>query len=236
MRDAHLQGPFLVPDGEIQQLVILLHGYGADGNDLIGLAPLLQRVLPQTAFFSPHAPDDCEIGFGAGRQWFSLEEFDPMMMRRNPFKMVEVYERLTVAAEEVLPLLSDYVEKLQIRFNLNASKTALVGFSQGTMMSLLFGLRQESALAGILGFSGALLGSRNLQETLRSKPPVQLVHGDVDPVVPYAAMSHATQHLKTANVPVKTHTCRGLGHGIDDDGLRVGLQFLQDIFTRGASS
>lgn len=212
-----LSGPSQKPasGGPAKQLVVLLHGLGADGNDLIGLAPVLSQVLPEAAFVSPNAPFPCDMA-PFGYQWFSVQDRTPSVMLAG----------VRMAASMLAPFLDEQLAA----HNLTPDKLALIGFSQGTMMSLHVGLRRPQPVAGILGYSGRLIAPELLAEELKSRPPVQLVHGDSDEMVPFESMQLAAEGLQAAGVDVQTHMCRGLGHGIDQDGLIVGAQFLRRIF------
>jgi phospholipase/carboxylesterase len=197
-----LSGPVRNPasGGAPRQLVMLLHGVGADGNDLIGLAPLFARVLPDAEFVSPNAPFPCDMA-PFGFQWFSIQDRTPAA--------------ILAGVRRAAPILDAFIDAELARRQLDEGDLALVGFSQGTMMSLYVGLRRARAVAGILGYSGALVGADLLADEIRARPPVLLVHGDADPIVPYAALSHAERALAAAGVPVETLTCPDLEHGID---------------------
>ncbi len=190
--------------GQAKSLVVLLHGWGANGDDLIGLAPYLGRGLPDTAFVSPNAPYPCEAN-PAGLQWFSL-------MDRSEEQMLA---GLRLAASLVDAFLDEELE----RQGLPPEALALVGFSQGTMLALHVGLRRKQALAQIVGFSGALLGGQHLGPEIASHPPVLLVHGQGDPVVPYQASESAASVLKSLSVPVELVLRPGLQHSIDEVGI-----------------
>lgn len=216
-----LDGPRLEPrGGNAKRLVVFLHGYGADGNDLIELGKMWQPLLPDTAFVSPHAPEPCGQA-PVGRQWFALTFRDPN-------------ERWT-GVNAAQPVLKSFLDKELARRNLPPSALALVGFSQGTMMALHVGLRRAAPLAGIVGYSGLLaLDEKATPETLaadiRSRPPVLLIHGDQDELIPLQALFHASQTLAALDVPAEWHISQGVGHGIDQEGLRHGGEFLARQF------
>ncbi|HVC53507.1 MAG TPA: alpha/beta fold hydrolase [Stellaceae bacterium] len=209
-----LSGPTHPPagGGTPRRLVILLHGLGADGNDLIGLAPYWAPLLPDAEFIAPDAPFPCDMS-PYGYQWFSVQD-------RRP-------GTLLAGARAAAPLLEAFIDDALAKRGLDESSVALVGFSQGTMMSLFVGLRRARPFAAIVGFSGRLVGRELLKSELRSRPPVLLVHGTDDPVVPYESLADAEAALKEAAVPVETLSCPGMGHSIDQAGLQRGGQFLQ---------
>lgn len=197
--------------GQARTLVVLLHGLGADGQDLISLAPLFGQGLPDAAFVSPHAPFPCDMA-PYGRQWFSLQN-------RNP-------EALLGGVRLAAPVLGAFLDAELERHGLGDDRLALVGFSQGTMMALFVALRRARPCAALVGYSGALIGGEALPEEIASRPPVLLVHGAADEIVPVQALPAALAVLKANRVPVETETRPGLGHGIDDRGLQLGLAFL----------
>lgn len=221
-----LDGPRLMPrHGQVQALIVLLHGYGADGDDLIALAPHLQARLSQAAFIAPHAPDVIP-GQPFGRQWFSLNAYDPNLLRRDPKISGEVFRAMAAGAEDSVSNLELFLNAELEKFNLSPDRLVLIGFSQGTMMALQVGLQRTIAPAGIIGFSGALLGVEQLQTDLTSRPSVLLIHGDADDIVPVEAMFAAANGLAELNVPVEWHVRPGLGHGIDPEGLDLAKQAL----------
>ncbi len=214
---AELDGPRLEPRaGTARQLVVFLHGYGADGNDLIDIGRAWQDLIPQAAFVSPHAPEPCGQA-PVGRQWFALTFRDPD-------------ERWT-GVNKAAPALDRFLEAELRRRNLPASALALVGFSQGTMMALHVGLRRATPPLAIVGYSGLLSVPQNANPDafaaeIRSRPPVLLVHGDQDDLIPVQALFQASQGLASLAVPVEWHISYGIGHGIDQEGLRHGGEFL----------
>lgn len=212
-----LSGPSLSPaaGGKPKQLVVLLHGYGSNGEDLIGLAPFFAQALPEAEFLSPNAPFPCELS-PLGFQWFGLEDRSPEMKLGG----------VRVAAQ----ILDPFLDAELTRRGLSDRDLALVGFSQGTMMSLHVGPRRANPIAGILGFSGALIAPQLLAAEARSKPPVFLVHGTADQVVPYPAMSLAETTLREAGIPVESESRPGLTHSIDQAGAEKGALFLRRSF------
>lgn len=195
-------------------LVVLLHGLGSDGNDLIGLAPVWAPYLPHVEFVSPNAPFPCDMA-PFGRQWFSLQ--------------VRTDESRLEGVRAAAPILENFLAKELARTGLGWDRLALVGFSQGTMMSLHVAPRLSETVAGVVGFSGMLVAGDLLAADIKSKPPVSLIHGDADEMVPYAAMGAAEAALESVGIEVESLTCPHLGHGIDEAGLRRGLAFLQRV-------
>ncbi len=210
-----LTGPILSPvSGIIRKIVIFLHGYGATGDDLIDIGAQWARYLPDTLFVSPHAPDVCEMS-PLGHQWFGLQDFNPLNIRQG--------------MDTAAPLVAGYVKNLMVEHKLEAKDIALVGFSQGCMlaMDMVF---HVPGLGGIIGYSGAFYPPASLDRP-KDAPPILLVHGTADTVVPYAALFQAQTQLQLYGVKVTPQTCNGLGHSIDDVGLRVGREYLQRVFT-----
>jgi phospholipase/carboxylesterase len=201
--------------GAPTSLVVMLHGVGSNKEDLIGLAPYLGPALPNTAFVSVDGVEDCDMA-PMGRQWFSLSD-------RSPARMIAEVARTA-------PTVHGFLDQLLRDANINESRMALLGFSQGTMMSLNLGLQRKVAPAAIVGFSGALLAADDFASTVTSRPPVLLVHGEDDGVVPFGAMARAKLQLEGAGVKVQTLACPGLAHSIDEAGLRRAAHFLAEIF------
>jgi phospholipase/carboxylesterase len=224
---AALDGPRIpAAAGRTSQLVVFLHGYGADGADLIELGRQWRALMPEAAFVSPHAPERAP-GAPMGRQWFALSN-------RSPDDAACGGERWT-GAVKAREAIDEFLDAELKRLGLDNSKLALVGFSQGCMMALHVGLRRPRAPAAILGFSGLLVGPEHLSEaTARdargAAPPVLLVHGDQDPMIPFDAMFMAAEALAGASIPTQWHLSLGVGHGIDAEGLRQGGLFLAKAF------
>ncbi len=204
--------------GDARQLVVFLHGWGADGNDLIGLADPWGEVLPHAHFISPHAPDVCDAN-PAGRQWFSFQDRSA--------------EEITAAAAEAAVIINRFLDDSLERLSLTDDQLALVGFSQGAMLALYIALRRANPCAGVVGYSGALIGAETLADEIRSKPPMLLAHGDADPVVPFASLGAAIQMLGSHGIAARRHAGQGLGHGIDGPGLEMGGEFLAEAFAAG---
>lgn len=209
---AFLTGPTKdAQSGTADALVILLHGYGADGNDLIGLADPLAPHLPNAMFMAPNAPERCTVN-PMGHQWFPIPWMDGS-------SEVEMGRSFAASSEK----LHGFLDEVQAETGIAPARTVLVGFSQGTMMSLHVGPRRTTQLAGIVGFSGRLLRPEDIGD-VATKPPVQLIHGDADEVVPPASMPEAEAVLSAAGFDVATHVSPGVAHGIAPDGLTLALQ------------
>ncbi|MEM8833445.1 MAG: phospholipase [Pseudomonadota bacterium] len=190
-------------------LVVLLHGYGDSAQGLITLGEVWQNALPNTLFAAPNAPQPCEIN-PMGYQWYSLQDYNPQTVLKG--------------TEAAHPLLDNYLDKLMDHYGITSEKLLLVGFSQGTMMSLYTGPRRKDKIAGILGYSGALFGGGGLKNA--QKPPIHLIHGDIDSVVPVAAFHHAMEILGKNGFEISGYTTPNLDHSIDEKGLQSGLEFI----------
>ena len=211
-----IDGARLAPasGGKAKSLVVLIHGYGADGNDLIGLGRDWARALPDTAFVSPHAPAPCAQS-PRGREWFPLTMRDPHEYARG--------------VEHARPALDAFLDRELANLGLDDSRLVLVGFSQGTMMALHCGPKRAGTIAGILGYSGLLADPASLAAGETRRPPVLLVHGDQDGVIPVAALFGAVQGLAAAEIPVEWHVSEGAPHGIAPDGVALGGAFLRRV-------
>lgn len=202
--------------GQATGLIVFLHGYGADGSDLLGLADPMAPHLPGMAFVAPDAPERC-VGGGFGHQWFPIPWLDG-----SPQAAAEAgLEASTVDLDAFLDARLDDE-------GLTADRLVLVGFSQGAMMAMHVAPRRHRQVAGIVAISGRLLRPELLAAEARVKPPVLLIHGDQDPVVPFADMGKAGDALTAAGFPTYGHVMKGTGHGIAPDGLGVALQFIRE--------
>jgi phospholipase/carboxylesterase len=211
-----LSGPRLPPQrGKATHLVVLCHGYGADGNDLIGLAPHWQRGLPTVAFVAPNAPEPC-AGSPTGFQWFPISRLDLGEMQKG--------------VESAADALNTFLDAELARMELPPDRLALVGFSQGTMMSLHVGLRRAVKPAAIVGFSGMIARATDMEPLPADTPPILLIHGDADQMIPPEAMFATAGMLGHAGACVQWHVAPGVGHGIDPVGLEMGGEFLSMAF------
>ena len=211
MASRPISGPRLLPaHGPATHLVVLVHGYGADGNDLISLAQHWQGLLPGAEFVAPNAPDPVP-GAPSGFQWFGLTNRDPQEMARG--------------VQAAGPVLEEFLDSELARLGLGPDRLALVGFSQGTMLSLHVGMRRP--VAAIVGFSGLLAAPPPPAE---NAPPILLAHGSADQVIPVGAMFAAAAVLGAAGACVQWHLADGVGHGIDPMGLDIAGVFLAQAF------
>lgn len=216
-----LDGPRIPPQsGTARQLVVFLHGYGADGNDLIDIGYAWRRLLPDAAFASPNAPEPC-AEMPIGRQWFTIDRSNPAA-RWN-------------GVGSATPILQHFLDDELKRNNLPPTALALVGFSQGTMMALHVGLRRAVPPLAIVGYSGRLTAPNQtdfaaMTGEITSRPPVLLIHGDMDEVVPPSSLELSAQGLSILGIRAETHMSRGIGHGIDEEGLQLGGEFLARAF------
>ena len=215
---AELDGPRLAPlsGGAAKQLVVFLHGYGANGQDLIGLGSEWRELLPEAAFVSPDAPETLPMSPMGGYQWFGLTMRDP--------------NERWVGVNKAAPLLNEFLDKELASHGLDDSSLSFVGFSQGTMMALHVGLRRPKPLRAIVGYSGMLAGPEHIDESPINKVPVFLAHGLMDDVIPVQAMHVTREILANKDFSVEWHESPGVGHGIDMEGLRLGGQFLRSAF------
>jgi len=211
-----IDGPRVAPasGAPARSLVILLHGYGSNGDDLISLAPYWREALPTTAFVSPNAPEPCP-GAPGGYQWWALTSASASARGEG--------------AARAAPVLDAFIDAELARHGLTEAQLALVGFSQGTMMALRVGPRRPRPLAGIVGYSGMLADEASLAAPTMTYPPILLIHGDADPMIPVAALHQAKAALTRNGFAVESHISQGLGHSIDLAGLQLGGRFLARV-------
>ena len=202
--------------GRTGSVVVLLHGYGADAKDLMGLADPLAPHLPDTVFLAPNAPERC-IGNPMGFQWFPI----PWIDGSDP---IASGESMAKAVDD----LNAYLDDVLIDEGIEADQLVILGFSQGTMMALHVAPRREEEIGGVVGFSGRLMEPENLEEETRVRPKVLLIHGDQDDVVPPQSLPDAANALTGAGFEVYAHISEGTAHGIAPDGLQVALAFIRD--------
>lgn len=202
------------PDAKnIDSVVVLLHGLGSNKEDLISLAPYFARQNPNTIFISPDAPQPCDMA-PYGFQWFSLQNRDPAVMLKG--------------IKETFPLLQQFIEEILKKYNVPKSRLIMLGFSQGTMMSLYTAPRLDTKIAGVIGYSGALLGGEELIDSGFQKPPILLIHGDRDDVVLFSSMQKAEEILSKSGFDIQTVTCPNLTHSIDERGIVAGIEFVAE--------
>lgn len=208
-----IDGPRVAParGGKPDALVILLHGYGSNGADLISLAPYWTEALPGAAFVAPNGIEPVPQVPG-GYQWFPISNLDPHLME--------------LGVKGAAPSVDRFIDRELEKYGLDESRLALVGFSQGTMMALHVALRREKPVACVIGYSGVLVGARGLEEQMRAKPPILLIHGDRDPTIPIPAMFESAEALAVAGHGAQWHISYGAPHAIGPDGLDLGGAFL----------
>lgn len=199
--------------------VVFVHGYGADGADLLGLADPLAPLFPDTAFFAPDAPDPCTMN-PAGRQWFPIPWIDGSSEAEVGIGLASAAASFTAFLDEVLA-----------NEGLTPDRLVLVGFSQGTMLSLHVAPRRAAPVAAVVGFSGRLMLPGDLSGAAISKPPVLLLHGDADEVVAFSSMGDADTALRGAGFAVDTFVMTGVGHGISPEGLQRAAGFIHQHLT-----
>ncbi|HEY1722683.1 MAG TPA: dienelactone hydrolase family protein [Magnetospirillaceae bacterium] len=212
-------GPSIEPasGGPAKQLVVFLHGLGSDGNDLIDLGTMFARHLPDAAFLSPNAPFPFDMA-PYGRQWFSLQTVSNVSALSG--------------VKAVAPILNAFLDQELDKRGLTNADLALIGFSQGTMMSLHVAPRRDTPVAAVVGYSGRLIAPELLGKELKSRPPVLLVHGEADPVVPFVSMRLSEEALAGEGIDVKAVARPGLQHGIDAVGLEEGIAFVARAFKK----
>ena len=213
MTTAPLNGPRIEPqsDKPAESLVILLHGYGSNGEDLINLAENWKTELPDTLFVAPNAPHPCAAGFGY--EWFPLTNRDP--------------EERWNGVQSAAPQLNKFIDDELKANNLPDKQLALVGFSQGSMMALHVGLRRKNSPACIVSYSGMLAGAEHIKEQAKVAPPLMMFHGDQDDIIPIEALPFSIAALEGAGQTVLPHVMKGIGHGIDAESINLGGEFIK---------
>ena len=222
-----LNGPFLPPkSGEAKQIIMLLHGYGADGEDLLSIGRELQDMFPDTVFVSPNAPESC--GMVGGYQWFQIRETDGSLVKETD---------LTERVKEPASILNSFIDAQLKKWGVDESQMIVMGFSQGSMMALYTMPRREKPCAGIISYSGLLIDAKGLEAPEIVKPPVLAVHGEADELVPSSNLEEIKKSLSSAGFNnVETVMCPGLGHGINQSGLARGVQFIKNVFENKPST
>ncbi|WBU57290.1 alpha/beta hydrolase [Paracoccus sediminicola] len=201
--------------GDASSVVVFLHGYGADGADLLGIADVLGPHLPGTAFYAPDAPER-SAGNPFGRQWFPIPWMDGSTEEQARASMIQSVEDVDA-----------FLDRVIADEGISPDRLAIIGFSQGTMMALHVVPRRAEPVAALVGISGRLLAPETLAAEARVKPPVLLMHGDQDPVVPFSDLEATGSALASEGFDVSSFVMKGMGHGISQDGLLTALRFLQ---------
>lgn len=208
-----LSGPVYGNEKNPDYLVLMLHGVGASGDDLIALSPILENVLPDAVFHAPNGHESFDMA-PFGHQWFSLRSLQE--------------EDLLRGLDAATAVVNAYIDELLAHYNLTADRLIVFGFSQGAMTSLHMGLRRKDSPLSIISCSGALVGPERLQQEIRSRPKVLMVHGEQDTVVPFQALGAASKALTELDVPLQATPLPGLAHGIDERAIEIILTFLID--------
>jgi phospholipase/carboxylesterase len=217
-----LDGPVIKPrSGKAKQLVMFLHGYGANGADLIAIGEEWGQVLPDAAFIAPNAPEVCEA-WSAGFQWFPIRAITPEAMERDKYASI------------VAPVLSSYIDEQLAKWGVDDSALAVAGFSQGAMMAMYTMPRRKKPCAAVIGFSGMILDAQGLKAPEIVKMPVLAIHGDADEIVPPDNLARVERGFSEAGFEIETIMRPGLGHGIDQFGMMRSLQFIQEGFEKAA--
>lgn len=217
----NLSGPMVkAKSGAPKQLMVLLHGYGSDGNDMISLSQFWADILPDTMFIAPNAPNPCAIN-PTGFEWFELDTSSTLDVENNISRLE--------GSKKAQPVLDKFLNDLWKDTGLSAKDTILVGFSQGAMMALEVGLAQKEALKGIIAFSGGLPDPKNMKNKINSKPPICFVHGGNDNVVPVGMSVVSNEELKKLNLKTSLHISPAAGHTIAMDGLEFASEFIRGL-------
>ena len=206
----------IIKSGDLNKnAVIFLHGYGANGNDLIGIANIWIDSLPNTIFLSPNAPFQCDFAENAF-QWFDLTSISP--------------DSIGDGLEKAGPYLNNYIDKVSTTYKIEEKNIFFVGFSQGTMMALYHLCKRKKECAGLIGYSGLLYENKNFKSDIKSKFPIKLYHGKKDELINYTYSIEASDKLKSLGFEIDISLSEELGHGIDDKGIELGLNFIKKTF------
>ena len=205
---------------DIQRAVIMFHGYGSDGKDLISLAPSMAKKVPNAVFYSPNAPIEMEYGY----KWFDLDEFAAVTV----FEQFDYLEKLMERARPLLPTIFDFIQQIEQKHNLKSNQVTLMGFSQGGLLALMSGLLYKDCLSGVIGASAVPITINKAMslDEVKNKPPVLLTHGRADDVVPFVGMQISQNTLKNIGCAVQTHAVDGMGHQIDDGCMNSIVSFI----------
>lgn len=209
-----------ISGSKANQLVLLLHGYGSNGQNLITLAHEFARVLPDAHFISPNAPFKLDNNLYEGYQWFSLSNYDPQI----------IFPQIIKANDIIDQFIKQQLERLSLQYN----NLIVIGFSQGSMMAMYNSLRAKEKVAGIVSYSGRLILPTTLNDKINSKPPICLIHGTKDIVVPFDNMTFAVKILEELQIPFEAYAIEGLEHQIDSKGIRLAKKFLEKILKYAA--
>ena len=215
-----------IPKSEkTEKVVIMLHGYGSDGNDLISMAPFMGVHLPNTAFYAPDAPE--KMNFMSGFKWFDIETEASVSV----FSHSDYIERLMERAKNILPIVDDFIDRVCQKHHLNREQVILMGFSQGGLIALMSGILLQPQLAGVIACSAVpvMMNETLLPKDIKSKPPVLLTHGTDDDVVPFVAMQMTQNTLKNIDTVVQTHIVPGMGHNIDQSCVMAMINFIKNL-------
>ncbi|NUY39396.1 phospholipase [Wolbachia endosymbiont of Litomosoides brasiliensis] len=209
-----LKGPEICTDGSKKNLVICLHGWGSSGDNFIHLAKVMSKSLPNSCFIAPNAPSEREIG--EGYQWFSLEDCSEEVL----------YNGVKSAAS----IVNHFIDKKLKEFSLKDTQLSLVGFSQGAMLAIHAALTRSQCCASVIAYSGRFLSPLRVAPKIKSRPNMCIIHGDTDDVVPFSSLDLAVKALKENGINVEGHPIRALGHVINEEGIKLGVEFIKKNF------
>ncbi len=214
-----LNGPFLSPlSGTAKQMVIFLHGYGSNGDDLLSIGREWAPALPDAVFLSPNAPAVCDQ-WATGYQWFPIRAVDRASLEREK------------PVEKVAPILNTYIDQQLEKWGVDESNLIIAGFSQGAMMAMYAMPRRKKACAGVIGYSGMLLEAEGLKAPSIVKPPILAIHGDADEIVPPSCLKDVQNGFTAAGFKIEAVLRAGLAHSIDQFGFMRGLAFVKENTT-----